>query len=313
VELRDLGEFELIARIARRARQTGSAGGGVTLGIGDDAAILRLRAGEQVAVSNDAFVEDVHFRFSNESPRTVGRRAVAAALSDLAAMGARPLGCVVALAAPPSLSVRRFDALTAGIVAEAARYGAPLCGGNLARARETSLAVTVLGAVPRRGGITRAGARPGDRVFLTGVLGRQALERARAERAGGRIRHVPEPRLAAGRRLARLRGLVSCIDVSDGLEADLAHLLGPRLRLGLDLERLPLARGLRAGAERLGLDPFELALFGGEDYELLFTVRGRVPKSEALSRRLGVAVTELGRVRRGPSRGGSREGGWRHF
>lgn len=310
MELRDLGEFELIDRIARAARRR--EGGAVALGIGHDAALLRVRRGEQVAVSTDAFVENVHFRFSNESARHVGRRAAAASLSDLAAMGARPLGCVVALAAPPSLLLSRFDALNAGLVAEAARHGAPLCGGNLARARETSLSVTVLGAVRRGRSLTRAGSAAGDRLFVTGSLGRSALERVRAERAGGRIRHVPEPRLLAGRRLASLPGRVACIDVSDGLRADLAHLLGPDLHVDLDPARLPLWPGLRAAARRLSLDPAELALAGGEDYELLFTLRGRA-SAQSLSRRLGVPVTELGTVARGPARGAAGRAGWRHF
>lgn len=315
--IRDVGEFGLIARIERLARreERRRGRGSVALGIGDDAALLRVRRGEEVAVSNDSFVENVHFRFDQEAPRTVGRRAIAASLSDLAAMGARPLGCVVALAAPPALEVARFDALAAGLLGEAARHGAPVCGGNLTRARETSLHVTVLGAVERGRAMTRGGTRAGDRVYVTGSLGRSALERARAGRRGTRVRHVPEPRLDAGRRLARRRDLVACIDVSDGLRADLGHLLGEDLWLDLAAARLPLARGLRAGARRLGLDPARLAQ-AGEDYELLFTLRGRDPGAAALSRSLGVPVTALGTVERradAPREAEGPAGGWRHF
>jgi len=322
VQLRDLGEFSLIARIERAAqreahRASGRRGpgarGAVSLGIGDDAALLRVRSGEEVAVSVDALVEDVHFRFANESPRNIGRRAIVSGLSDLAAMGARPLGCVVGLAAPPSLDLGRFDGLAAGMLAEAQLHGAPICGGNLTRARETSLHVTVLGAVARGRAMTRAGTRVGDLVFVTGALGRSALARVRAEHLGARMRHVPQPRLEAGRRLARLPGLVACIDVSDGLRADLGHLLGPDLALELEPRRVPLGRGVAAGARRLGLDPLELACSGGEDYELLFTLRGRPPAAEALAKRLGLPVSCLGVVEAGSGAGGSESAGWRHF
>ena len=306
-----MGEFGLIARIERAVDRAG--GSAVRLGIGDDAALLRLRSGEELAVSTDAFVEGVHFRYANESPRTIGRRAIAASLSDLAAMGARPVGCVVALAAPPSLPLARFDGLAAGMAREAAHHGAPLCGGNLTRARQTAISVTVLGAVRSGRALTRKGSRPGDRILVTGRLGRAALERARAERAGGRVRHVPEPRIAAGRKLAGLGARIACIDVSDGLAADLRHLLGTGLGADLDPEALPLARGVAGGARRLGLDPHRLALTGGEDYELLFTLPPGRPGREALARRLGVEVSELGTVvrrRRGQQPG---KAGWRHF
>jgi thiamine-monophosphate kinase len=313
VLLRDRDEFELIARIERIARDRLP---GVSLGIGDDAALLRLRPGEEVVVTTDAFFEDVHFRWRDEAPAHVGRRAMVACLSDLAAMGARPLGCTLGLAAPGSLALRRFDALVRGVVAEGMRHRAPLVGGNLSRARETSLSLTGLGAVAAGAALTRRGTRAGDRVLVTGTLGAAALDRARAAR-GGRLRHDQQPRLEAGRRLARVPGVVACIDVSDGLLADLAHLLGSRLELPLARERLPLARGLRAGARRLGLEPERLALAGGEDYELLFTLRGETPSEAQLARRLGLPVRELGRVRRASRRRPRGEqpasGGWRHF
>ena len=314
MDLRSLGEFGLIDRIARAAARRGGARS-IALGIGDDAALFRVDAGEQVAASTDAFFEGVHFRLGNQSPGTIGRRALAASLSDLAAMGARPLGCLLALATPRSLPVRTLDAVVAGLIDAAARHGCPLAGGNLSRARQLSLTLTVIGSVARGRALRRDVARPGDRILVTGTLGGAALERARAERGRGRVRRVPIPRLRAGRALAALGRRVACIDVSDGLDADLAHLLEGRA-LGCEIEaaRIPVPRGFRAACRRAGLDPEQLARGGGEDYELLFTLAPGAPTVGVLSRRLGIRVTEIGRVvrrtRRGPV---ARPRGWRHF
>lgn len=317
--LRDIGEFGLIERI--EGRLAAGPAPGVSLGIGDDAALLRLRAGEELAVSTDALVEGVHFRWETQSAVTVGRRAVAVALSDLAAMGARPLGCTVALAAPPELPLRRIDDLNRGILAEAGRHGCPLVGGNIARASETSLTLTVLGGVKAGRALRREGFRAGDRLFVTGVLGAGALALARSECGGARLRRVPEPRLAAGRALVRTAERCACIDVSDGLLADLGHLLeGGDLGAELDYGRIPRPRGFEAACRRLDCDPVRLCLAGGEDYELLFTLppRSRAASSpEALARRLAVAATEIGTIVARPGIRGlpelPREGGWRHF
>jgi thiamine-monophosphate kinase len=312
VELRDLGEFGVIARIERAVLRRG--GRAPLLGIGDDAALLRAGAGEDLALSTDALVEGVHFRWRTQSARTLGRRALAAGLSDLAAMGARPLGFTLGLAAPPGLAVRCLDGVVAGLLDEAGRYDCPLAGGNLTRARQTSLTLTVAGAVARGRALTRRGSRPGDRLLVTGTLGGSALELARAERGRGRVRRVPVPRLRAGRALARLAGVGGCIDVSDGLEADLAHLLeGSGLRAELDSTRVPTPRGFAAACRRAGLDPRRLALRGGEDFELLFTLRPRGSSTASLKRRLGVEVSEIGRIVAGRAAGSARAGGWRHF
>jgi thiamine-monophosphate kinase len=315
VQLRDLGEFGLIARIERAARRLGVSRG-VVIGIGDDAAVLRPRAGEDVVLSTDALVEGVHFRWSTQSARNVGRRALVANLSDLAAMGARPLGFTLALAAPPQLPVRRIDGVLAGLLQEASAHGCALVGGNVSAAREVSLTLAVLGAVARGGALTRAGARAGDRIFVTGALGAAALDLARAER-GGRIRRVPQPRLRAGRALARIPAVTACIDVSDGLAADLRHLLDERgLAARIDPGAVPRPPRFAAACARLGLDPEQLALSGGEDYELLFTLRGGSPTAAQLARRLGVAISEIGSVvPRGTARGAGAgaPGGWRHF
>jgi thiamine-monophosphate kinase len=316
VQLRDLGEFGLIDRIERAARRLG-ASRAVVIGIGDDAAVLRARPREDLVVSTDALFEGVHFRWQTESPRTVGRRALVAALSDLAAMGARPLGFLCALAAPATLPVATLDGLLAGLLREARDHGSPLVGGNLSRARETSLTLTAVGAVARGRALRRSGARAGDRICVTGSLGAAALARARAERGRGRVRRVGSPRLAAGRALARVPQVGACIDISDGLEADLGHVLGGSgLTAELDPAGVPRPPGFAAACGRLGLDPDRLALTGGEDYELLFTVRGPRPSTAALSRRLRTPVAEIGRVVRRPTRGAARAGpgrGWQHF
>jgi thiamine-monophosphate kinase len=313
MRLRDVGERGLIQRIERAVRRAGA--GAAELGIGDDAAVVRLRAGEDLVASTDAVVEAVHFRFDWESPRSIGRRALAAALSDLAAMGARPLGVLAALAAPATLALARADGLVRGLVDGARRWEAPLIGGNVARASRTSLTLTVLGAVPRGRALLRSGARPGDRIFVTGVLGRTALAVARARR-GGRVAVAPEPRLAAGRALARLAAVGACIDVSDGLAADLRHVLAAsRVGAAIDPDRLPLPPGFTAACRRADADPLRLAVAGGEDYELLFTIRPGGPGEKALARRLGVRVTGIGAVTAGHGlRGiGGRTRGFEHF
>ena len=314
VRLRDLGEFGLIDRIARAAGR--SARARVVLGIGDDAAVLRLRRGEDAVLTTDALVEGVHFRWRSESPAHIGFRAMVAAVSDLAAMGARPLGVTVALAAPPHLALTRVDGVVRGLLEAARRFDAPLVGGNVTRARATALTLAALGGVERGRALTRAGARPSDRIFVTGTLGDAALAVARMARGGAR-RHLPEPRLAAGRALTRLRGVGACIDVSDGLIADLGHLLrASGVGAEIDVSRLPRSRRFEGGCRRLGLDALRLALTGGEDYELLFTLRPGGPSSVSLRNRLGVRVSEIGRISRQPGLRGvpaSIGTGWAHF
>ncbi len=316
--LAGVGEFGLIDRIEGLAAAPNPD---VALGIGDDAALLRVRPGEEVAVSTDALVEGVHFRFDQESPRTAGRRAAAAALSDLAAMGARPLGVVCALAAPGRLPLRVALGLCRGLLDTTRDGGTTLVGGNVTRASQTSVTLTALGAVARGKALRRAGARPGDRILVTGAFGRAALERAR-----GRVRFVPTPRLRAGRALARGGLARAAIDVSDGLLADLEHLCrASGVGAQIDAAAVPLARGVDRGARAIGREPLALALCGGEDYELLFAARPGAPGPSALGRRLGVPVAEIGRViARGlrveglprgvvASPGKPRAGGWRHF
>jgi thiamine-monophosphate kinase len=295
--LSEIGESALIARIARRAGHAPNTDW--PLGIGDDAAILRPRAGSDLVLSTDAQVENVHFRFGREMPRTVGRRALAVNLSDLAAMGATPVGCLLSLAVPADLGLNVFDALIDGIVAEGERYACPLVGGNLARAEDCSLHVTVVGRIVRGRALLRGRLRPGDELFVTGVLGSAALARQRADLLGTRHARVPVPRLEAGSRLARSKATTACIDLSDGLATDLAHLLeGSGLGARVELDELPVARRFVRDCADLGLDPKRLMLEGGEDYELLFARRvGRRGREIGrLEADFGIRLTRIGRV-----------------
>jgi thiamine-monophosphate kinase len=295
--LADLGESALIRRIAARAGH--APGRAWALGIGDDAAILRTRDGEELVLSTDAQVEGVHFRFVRESPRTVGRRALAVNLSDLAAMGAEPVGSLLSLCAPPDLALSTFDALVAGYVDESRRFDCPLVGGNLSSAQHCSLTVTIVGRCEKGAALRREGLRAGDLLFVTGTLGAAALARLRADRNGTALRRVPEPRIEAGRKLARLGGVRACIDLSDGMASDLGQLLrGTSLGAEIDVASLPAAGGFRRACRALGLDGALLQAAGGEDYELLFAMspRSAILDPRALARRLGVPVARVGRV-----------------
>jgi thiamine-monophosphate kinase len=229
-------------------------------------------------------------------------------------MGARPLGFVVALAAPASTPLAAALGMARGMLDLALRYECPLVGGNLARASEISVAITAIGAVKRGRALLRSGARVGDGVFVTGTLGGAALARAR-----GRVRGAAEPRVIAGRALARLRGVGACIDISDGLAADLAHVCrASRVRARIDPTRVPTPRGFASACQRVRRDPLALALAGGEDYELLFTARGPGANALALARRLGLRVAEIGRIEAGKPRvlglpQGLGATGFRHF
>lgn len=304
--MRELGELGLIGAIRRRARVARSVW---RVGIGDDAAVLRPRAGEELVWTTDALVEDVHFRLRAGTLRQLGEKALAVNLSDVGAMGARPLGCLLTLGLPESADVAAIEAFLGGFLALARASGCALVGGDTVRAPVWMVNVAVVGAVRSGRALLRSGARPGDRIFVTGELGAAAAglalldgpgARTPAERALARRQLEPRPPLRAGARLAHARLAHAAIDLSDGLVRDLGHVArASGVAARVDVERLPLARGLLAAAARLGTDPLSFALAGGEDYELLFTAGVRAPSAQEFTRRLGCRVTEIGVVVRG--------------
>jgi thiamine-monophosphate kinase len=284
----------------------------VPLGIGDDAAILEPDRGSLTAVSADALIEDVHFRRAWSLPRSIGHKALAVALSDLAAMGATPRASLLSLALPAGFPVADFDALLDGFAALASATDAALVGGNIARSPGPLVVdVTVIGAVRRRRWLQRAGGQAGDELWVTGEVGGAAaglamldsavdvsgLEPSERECIGRYER--PEPRLRMGAAIARNRAAAACIDLSDGL-ADGARQLARASETGVVIEAdaVPIGAGTRRWAERSSADPVGQAISGGEDYELLFAVRPRRRSSFLAAVRKGgkVPVSRVGRL-----------------
>lgn len=314
--MRPGGEFDLIARVRERLGRAGGVrrgpGAAIAVGIGDDAAVT-VPSGATVT-SVDAVVEDVHFRLGQAPLRSVGRKGLATALSDLAAMGASPGEAYVALALPERLGEPEALELCDGLAALAAETGTALIGGDVTRSAVLALTVTVVGhAASPADLVGRDGARPGSAVAVTGTLGAPAAGRLLLERpelgeglssevaAALRARQLePRARLFEGRALAGA-GAEAMIDLSDGLAGDAAHLAaagGVAIRVAL--ERLPLAPGVREVATAAGLDPLDLAAAGGEDYELLAVLpAGRAEAARAAVSDAGEELTEVGVVDRG--------------
>ncbi len=289
--LRDVGEFGLIDRVARRAVQAGT----VLLGPGDDAAVVAAPDGRVVA-STDLLLEGRHFRLDWSSGYQIGRKAAAQNLADIAAMGAEPTALLVGLAAPGTLPLSWARELSAGLADECALAGVSVAGGDTTRADSIVVAVTALGSLDGRAPVTRATAHPGDVVAVAGELGWSAcgyelLARgigvsddasagdAAVDRALARHRS-PQPPYAQGPIAARA-GATAMLDVSDGLLADLGH-IAEESGVGIDVEpgALVVPDGLRALARRLGVDPLSWVLTGGEDHALAacFPAAANVPE-----------------------------------
>jgi thiamine-monophosphate kinase len=275
-------------------------------GIGDDCAVLRLPPGRESLVTTDFSLEGIHFRRDWHPPESVGHRCLARGLSDIAAMGGEPVAAFLSLALPRNLPQSWVGRFLRGLIGLAGRFGVTLAGGDTAESPNGILAdIVVVGTVPAGKAILRSGARPGDRIYVSGELGGSAaaLQQMKSRQMKKKpkrklnsaqyTRHFfPEPRIELGR-ILREQGLASAmIDTSDGLSTDLAHICAES-GVGAEVEAEAIPRA-RVGKPPHEVD-FELALHGGEDYELLFTA----PRNRTIPSQIaGVPIIEIGRITR---------------
>lgn len=303
---RTLSEFDLIARLTANLPRRAD----VTVGVGDDAAVLRWTPSTDFILTCDAQVEGRHFVREYATPEQIGRRAMAVNLSDIAAMGGEPLAALVSLILPADTAVDWLDGLYAGLRGEAQRFGVSIVGGNVASASGPLIVdITLVGRTPAGGAILRSGGHPGDRLCVTGHLGAAAAGLmtfrgpARQPTVSAtdidQVREAyvtPRPRIEVGMLLAASGAVTAMVDVSDGLAADLGHLCAEsRVGARIEASSLPIDAATRSVAQAYELDPLSLALYEGDDYELLFSVHpDQLTNVLAMLRAAGETATPIG-------------------
>ena len=313
ITIAELGEQAIIERIIRRL----DLPAWVDVGPGDDAAIVKPPRGRREVFTTDALVESVHFDRAFAPPDAIGHRSLAVNLSDLAAMGAEPRAALLSLALPGGLPASFLDGFLDGFLRHATAHRTAILGGNITRTPgPLVINVTAIGTVKPRRGLTRAGARPGDEVYVTGWVGDAAaglamLQHGIAGPGDGPAPTIespcvarylrPEPRLQAGQQLAHYQAASSCVDLSDGLADGLRQIArASSVGIELDAAALPHSAAAQAWHAGAGTDPLTGALAGGDDYELLFTVRPRHRgRLRGARRRLGdLPISRIGVVTR---------------
>lgn len=330
-------EFEFIRALRERAGTSSSS-----TGIGDDAAVFHVSPGKETVITTDLLIEDIDFRRTTIPPYLLGHKALAVSLSDIAAMGARPRWSLTSIGVPHEIWQTDFtDRLYSGLFELANRYNVQLIGGDTSRTEEKIVIDSiVIGECSAGQAVKRSGAKPGDQIFVTGSLGAAAAGLRLVERGAHLaeqnlddedsqkldhvlLRHLrPEPHVGWGIVLGEERIATAMIDISDGLSSDLNHLCAESgVGALIDSSLLPIDSQVTELCGRRALDPLQLALHGGEDFELLFTVRpGDVAR---LPRRVdGVQITRIGEIRMQDEGVNISErsriwelnpGGWKHF
>ncbi len=303
MRLEDMGEDGITEFLAQKYKRADPR---VIKAIGDDTAVIKEGAGMALLLTTDTLTEGTHFRKDLTTPFLLGSKALAVSISDIAAMGARPLFYLVSLNMPVGTEGTFLKGLYRGIDKQARRFGLTLTGGNLSRSKSISITTTLMGEAPADEVVYREGARAGDEIFVTGHTGDSALGLQMLKKYGpgaikkGPLRrqvrkHLePLPRVDLGRELASRKIATAMIDTSDGLLLDLCRLCkSSHVGAAVEADRLPLSKAL----ERSGKKAVEMALTGGEDYELLFTARPeKATEVLTLGRDPGILITRIGRV-----------------
>lgn len=303
---RDLTEDSIVERVHSHfaANRTRIAGCAVKVGIGDDAALFQPKYGHEIILTCDWFLEGTHFQREKHPPDSVGWKCLARAMSDVAAMGGAPRCFLLSLALPRSYAGRWLDAFLSGLRRVSRKFACPLAGGDTTRRDEILINVTVVGDIRKGRAVLRSGALADDIVYVSGRLGEaeMGLRILRSSKRHVRLsspflkKHLyPEPRLELGRWLAETRLATSMMDLSDGLSSDLPRLCAASgVGARLDSAKIPVGQLSNADRHRR-IDSLQLALHGGDDYELLFTVRPNTVNvvPETLH---GVPLTAIGTI-----------------
>ncbi len=325
----ELGEFEVIARLRRRLGVPAPGVGGIALGMGDDAALLRPRPGFECALTCDIQVEGRHFCREWLSPEQLGTRAVEVSVSDIAAMGGVPRAAMISLGLPPDLPLGALLGIYDGIASALDRHQAAVAGGNVTASDTLFIDLAIVGEVEEGRALTRKGAAVGDLVFVTGVPGRAAVAvaclRKGTEPLDPGLRRAftePRARVDVGRYLVENGIAHAAIDLSDGLAGDLRHVCEESgVSIVLDAASLPRCREVETAADRLGVAAVDLVLGPSDDYELIF-VTPPEHADRALASFTDGTVSPIGHVVSGPARvfldeGADElrqlEGGWDHL
>jgi thiamine-monophosphate kinase len=304
----EIGEFGLIERIKKLVPKASEDN--ILMGIGDDTAIIKITAEKWLLATCDIQIEDTHFRIRRGSPYQIGRRAMTVNLSDIASMGGKPTYALISAGLPPDLKTENFDDLFKGMSDALAEHSAFIIGGNLAHISDKLIIdVFLLGEISPDQILLRSGARPDDRIFVTGTLGASAAgfyvlenyQKDYPEKFTHLVRSHLEPvaRIEAGMAIAKSGYATSMIDISDGLAGDLKHIcessnVGAEIFSG----NIPFPERIDELADYISKSKLDLALHGGEDYELLFTMQPDTPSQiiKKIATESETNITEVGRI-----------------
>ncbi|MBI4379240.1 MAG: thiamine-phosphate kinase [Nitrospinae bacterium] len=321
MKLSQIGEFGLIKQIRDTFTppippfNKGGREGGVVVGIGDDCAAIKPREGFLIITTTDSLTENIHFKLDYIQPFQLGLKSIYINLSDIAAMGGIPLYALLSLSIPPSFSVEFMNEFLKGVKDAADRYKVSVIGGNISSSKnDFSIHITIIGEIEKEHMVLRKGAKAGDRIFVTGWLGDSAagleiLKRSQKTEVRSQIdkklkeRHlIPTPRLKEGRFLAINNLATSMIDISDGLASDLKRICEESgVGANIFTENIPVSEELRDfTSHRKSFEPIDLALYEGEDYELLFTVKSEIVENlKSLWNNKMTSITMIGEVTKG--------------